>query len=80
MIKCIVCACAAGLLAGCQAIGAAPKLTVMADRPGCSSVARAFLSQDGAPLTADQVLRGVAECEARDRMGALQFDPQALAP
>jgi uncharacterized protein YceK len=79
MLKLIACAVAAGLLAGCSAIGTAPKLTVVADRPGCSSVARAFMSRDGAPLTADQVLAGVAECETRDRLGALQFDPNALA-
>lgn len=79
MIKLIALASAAGLLAGCSAVGTAPKLNVVADRPGCSSVARAFMSRDGAPLTADQVLAGVAECENRDRLGALQFDPNALA-
>lgn len=78
MSKLIACGCAAGLLAGCSAIGTAPKLTVTVDRPGCSSIARAFMSRDAAPLTADQVLAGVAECENRDRLGALQFDPNAL--
>lgn len=78
MLKLTVLACAAALLAGCSAMGAAPKLNLVADRPGCSSIARAFMSRDGAPLTADQVLAGVAECETRDRLGALQFDPSAL--
>jgi hypothetical protein len=78
MFKAIGAVCAAGLLTGCAAIGTAPKLAVVADRPGCSSVARAFMSRDGAQLTADQVLAGVAECENRDRLGALQFDPNAL--
>lgn len=69
----IALACAASLAAGCSALSGAPALTVLADRPGCSSVARAFMSQDGTPMTADQVLAGVAQCEARDRMGAVQL-------
>ncbi|MFC3077643.1 hypothetical protein ACFODL_06035 [Phenylobacterium terrae] len=79
MIKLIALASAGALLAGCSAVGTAPKLNLVADRPGCSSVARAFMSQDGTSLTADQILNGVAECENRDRLGALQFDPNALA-
>lgn len=60
------------------AVTAGSAVNLLADRPGCSSIARAFMSRDGAPLTADQVLAGVAECETRDRLGALQFDPNAL--
>lgn len=69
---------AASLVAGCSAVRGAPGLTVMADRPGCSSVARAFMSQDGTELTADQILAGVAQCEARDRMGALTLGPEGF--
>jgi hypothetical protein len=78
MHKLFACAGAAALLAGCGSVGQAPRLNVMADRPGCSSLARAFMSDAGTPLTAQQILSGIAACEARDRLGALEVDPNQL--
>ncbi|HEY9217572.1 MAG TPA: hypothetical protein VIO94_05940 [Phenylobacterium sp.] len=74
MFRLLACTCAAGLLAGCGAI-AAPTLNVTVERPGCSSLARAFIAGEGGALSPGQIINGIEACEARDRLGAIRIDP-----